>query len=53
MLFDLNFTPLLTVIAGLVPATHATSFGTEYVAPWVAGINPAMTIKRNISKEII
>ncbi len=41
------------VIAGLVPATHTTHSDTEYVAPWVAGINPAMTIKSNVSKEII
>jgi hypothetical protein len=42
-----------SVIAGLIPATHrATRSTPEVIAPWVAGINPAMTGGRNAVKEV-
>ena len=41
-----------TVIAGFIPATHrATRSIPETVAPWLAGINPAMTGEGNAVKE--
>jgi hypothetical protein len=43
---------LPSVIAGFIPATHcATHSIPETIAPWVAGINPAMTGGGNAVKE--